>query len=541
MRKFDKIFLGSMLLASLFAFTSCIDSNEFDPGRISEVNWNPAYAVPVLYGSLGIDDLLDSKDSAALSAYPDGLLYLQYEEKLESQEIGALISIPDRSINRVYNFPSVSQAIPAGENDIVFQENEVLDMNMSPEEFSRLVLKNGRVNYDVSTDIQAEMEIVFRCPTVQRAGETLEFSVRFNGTNAIQYSSGSQNLAGFDFDFTSLTPAYNRIPVEVTVTVFGGTSGETVLLGDFVQYSLSFLDFEHAFLQGYFGQQSVIIPPDLISVGKFGETIEGADINFKEVSASFQVVNEYGIPVSVNLNQFEVRKTTGETMPIITDPSSPFMVIPADVNGPGITDVNVTNGQQIFDFDPDNIYYDATVDLNPAGRGLNFLTDTSKLILNLISEIPLWGNASNILLEDTVAFSLSQDINDVDVKEALLKIGIINQFPIDANVQFFLTDANYNITDSLFTGDQKNLIKSAEVDANGDLVSGGEGVYDEIITLDTQRFENLLNAHYIIIVADMATIQNPDGTYPMVKFKSDYKLEVDMGVQTEFDLTLNLN
>lgn len=541
MRKINKFLKGLLLLGGIFSLSGCIDSSEFDPNNIAEVSWDPAYAVPVLYGSLGIDDILSAKDSAALSVYPDGLLYFKYEDKLESRNVGDLLSIPDRSLSRIYTFPSVSKSIPAGESDIVFQRNEVLDMNITPEEFTNLLLKGGMASYTVSSDIQAQMEIAFKFPTVKRLDEILEFKVQFNGTNAIQTGNGSKNLMGFDFDFSTLSPAYNKIPIEVTVTVFGGTSGETILLGDFVNYELSFSNFEYAFVAGYFGQQSVIIPPDLISVGQFGQTFDNAIIEFQEVNAQFQLVNEYGIPVRVALNKFEARKLTGEKMNIITNPASPFLVIPADLNGAGITTVDVTNGQQVFDFEPDHIYYDASVQTNPGGRAINYAADTSKLTLNLITEIPLWGSARNILLEDTVEFSLSQDINDVEVKKALLKIGIVNQFPIDAQVQLYFTDTDYNIIDSLFTGDQKKLIQSANIDANGDLITGGEGVYDEIITLENQRFENLLNADFIIIVADLATTQNSDGTYPLVKFKSDYKLDVDMGVQTEFDLTLKLN
>lgn len=153
----------------------------------------------------------------------------------------------------------------------------------------------------------------------------------------------------------------------------------------------------------------------------------------------------------------------------------------------------------------------------------------------------MWGSASDIVLEDTVEFSLG-DVEEVDVQKALLKVKIVNQFPIDANVQMFFTDENFNVTDSLFVGNQKNLIRSAEIDANGELIAGGEGLYDELIELDKTRFANLLDTKNVIIVAHLQTKRDPnDGTPPHVKFKESYKLDIDMGIQTEFDLTLNLN
>jgi hypothetical protein len=540
MKKIDKNYGGYFLLGWMFLLTSCINSDEFDPNRIAEVNWNPAYSVPVLYGSLSIKDILNDRDSAALSVYPDGLYFLDYEDKLESRDITSLIEVPIFSLNRSYTKTS-PVSVAANDVEVLYERTEELTLNMSPEEFTEMVASAGDLLYSASTNIQAEIKMTFSSPAIELNGDSLVFTLDFEGNNVIQFSNGIKNLAGYQFDFATLSPAYNKLPINVKVEVFGGNSGVLIPITHYVDFNLSFENIDYTLIGGYFGQQSVSIPSDEIDISRLGQTLEGADISFESFNLRFEIKNEYGIPVRVTLNQFEARKEPGESLAINTSPPSPFVVDAADLIGAAITTIDVTNGSAIFNFTPEKLFYDASVLINPAGRSENFVTDTSKLDLNLITEIPMWGSASNITLEDTVEFSLG-DVEQVDVQKALLKIKIVNQFPIDANVQMFFTDENFNVTDSLFVGDQKNLIRSAEIDANGELVAGGEGIYDDIIEMDKTRFENLLKTKNIIIIARLQTTRDADnGTPPHVKIKESYKLDVDMGVQTEFDLTLNLN
>jgi hypothetical protein len=157
------------------------------------------------------------------------------------------------------------------------------------------------------------------------------------------------------------------------------------------------------------------------------------------------------------------------------------------------------------------------------------------VIVEINAKVPLWGKAGNIVLEDTMENSLEGDINEAEVQYVKLKAKITNDFPIDAKVQIYLADENYMIIDSLFSADQVAFITSSTVNADGDLVKAG--VYDKTIEVNKAKFEKLIDAPHLIIKGSLAT---SEASTKDVKFKSTYKLDVKIGLQTKLDVKVNL-
>src|SRR5689334_12589117 len=94
--------IGSL---SLVFILSCIDESDY---QIDQVDLNPSLALPLLKGSLSVSDLLEDADSAHVKVYPDGLVYLAYEEELESQDIRDLFVIPNKSTTVSFILPGAT-------------------------------------------------------------------------------------------------------------------------------------------------------------------------------------------------------------------------------------------------------------------------------------------------------------------------------------------------------------------------------------------------------------------------------------------------
>ena len=165
------------------------------------------------------------------------------------------------------------------------------------------------------------------------------------------------------------------------------------------------------------------------------------------------------------------------------------------------------------------------------------MADTSKLRVSLSVEVPLYGQASNINLLDTVKIDLT-DVDGSSINSAFLKAKISNELPLDANVQFYMTDDKYKILDSLLAPSQTAIIKGSTVTASGDLQA--PGVYDQLIQLEKTKIDKIFTAKYIIIRALMNTSKNASGSLQDVKFKSKYKMNVDLGLLVNLKINAEL-
>src|SRR6476661_6941623 len=86
-----------VILVAGIATWSC--SNVFNEKdyEIKSIEATPTDDLPLAFGDLSIGDVLSSKDSAYIKVYPDGLVYLNYDQALKSQAVTDLVVIPDKN------------------------------------------------------------------------------------------------------------------------------------------------------------------------------------------------------------------------------------------------------------------------------------------------------------------------------------------------------------------------------------------------------------------------------------------------------------
>lgn len=534
-----KIFFKKWFAAALVGATlpSCFNAGDYDFDRLTEVKWNPEYAAPLVYGSLTIGHFLNEEDSALLREKEDGSLYLLFEDTLETRNLNDLVYIPNHTLQKSYGTPIMVSMNP--EETYTIEEDGVIDLSgepeLSEEELYEAVIKDGVLGYDIFCNIDADVDVFLVFPTIlDDGGQALELSVKI----ARKYYEFNKDLDGYTMDFTALTPAFNQLPFTFRAEIHSGSEPLTLMPGTFFELDLSFSDIEYDIIYGYFGQQEVEIPADAINVGLTGDSFDGMEITLADATIELEAINEYGAPALVVFDAFEARKDGQKMDVILSDDGGAIPVSAPKTPGESAsTIVRVANAADVFNFKPDELYYATRARLNPDGRTDedNFMRDNSRLMVRFRAEAPLYGSAKGISLNDTLEVSLGEDFDDTKVENALLKLKIVNEFPLQANVQIFFADEFYQVTGSMFKETQ-NIIVSSETDANGNLVPGGAGVYDDVIVIDKEDFNQLLKSKYLIVQAEMSTKKEGDN-YPDVKLKKDYKLSVEMGLQTKFNFT----
>lgn len=512
-------------LLLLLICTSCINSNEFGVDRVLS---QPTIDVPLIHGELNLKDLLTDADTAHFKTDEDGLIYMSYSDELISKDVRDLFDIPDLVVTRSFVLPGL--VLPPHNKDIRSDSiQSVIEFNLSPEKLNEIALSSGQVNYSVSMTPSAskadyEVHLVL---------DNYKSRTRNKSLNTVITNSGSIDIS----DYT-LFLNQNKFNLKL-VLVFGkSNSGTTIAPGTAVNVKLSFQKFNFNYIKGFFGQQVTSLDPQSAELGIFDRDVfAGADVSFAKPRVSVTLYNQNGVPCTVHFKKLEARKDDEDPIAIILSPPNPVSIqYPTVMGNTKVTDISVANVNQILNYAPSQIFYDADVYINEGiTSGENFVMDTSTMKVRLNVDVPLWGNATGILLQDTLGIDLT-DAETSEIEKAVLKLKLLNEFPLDGNIQFVLADENYLPIATLLTPDQTNVIKGSTVNEDGELVEPGE--YSRNIVLDKSKIENLFMTKNLIIVANLQTSRR-DGEAADVKVNVDYGLTVQAGIEASMKLEID--
>lgn len=502
---------------------SCINDEDYD---IDNVTLQPTLALPLVTGSLSIQDFIPDEDAENIKIANDGLISLQYQQELRAQSIRDLFEVPERGITRSFLLPS--GVLPATPNDIRLDsiEQEV-DLELAPEQLSEILAKDGRITYSttiipVFSSLQYEIEVSF---------PDFISTVSNQPLRTIAQGSGTLPLANH-----TLFLNRNKFDMKLVLVLKQRAAPVTITPGSSISIRLDFLDIDFTYIRGFFGTQTASLPADNVEINVFENSFADADISFVEPSINFTVVNDNGVPCQVTFNTLQARKGSS-AITLQTNPNSPINLnFPGTLGTSATTAVTVTNTKQVLDFAPTSIVYQASATINNGvSTGNNFLADTSKLRVQMNIEVPLYGRAENIVIRDTVDIDLG-DVDQSDVSSAALGLKLVNQLPLGGDIQLFLTDAQFQVLGEVLPTNQTNIVRASQVNTAGELQT--EGTYDDTITLAPETINKIFDASHIIIVAVLNTTRDANGNALDVKFKADYKLSVDARILTTLKLEI---
>jgi hypothetical protein len=503
---------------------SCIDKSDYE---LDGVTLDHTDVIKLVKGQLKISDILNNEDSLHLQSYDDGLLYVTYDQEIKSQDIRTLFDIPAAGVTKSFLMPGAT--IPPHSQDIRSDSIvTAIDLGMSPEQLTEMALKAGQVDFSVTISppsAQLNYQVYLALPGFKSRTANKSLNRIISGTGIIDLS-----------DYTA-TLINNRFDLKL-VLVFNATTTTTVIPpATSININLNFNKFQFNYLQGFLGDQTVSLDPQSTNISVFdSDVFKGATISLAQPQVGFTVVNGNGVPVTVNFIKLEGRKPGANPLKVGLNPTNPVALqYPTTMGQTASTNISVTNVKELLDYRPTELYYQADARINQGlNSGNNFVLDTSQLRVKLHLEVPLYGSASGIVLQDTIDTTLD-NVESSQISSASLKLAIINQFPLDGDIQFILTDDNYVPIGTLLLPSQIHIIRGATVDAQGDLAAAGQFIDD--IELDKTKIEDLFKAKHIILSAALQTSRDVNGNATDVKFKADYTLKVDAGLSA----TLKLN
>lgn len=497
-----------------------LDTSEYE---ISQVVATPDFSLPLAFGELGLSDLL--KDSTYIRVYPDGLLYLTYEDTQEILDIRELLLFADRTFHA--GIQILPAFFPPTQNEVV-QSSVDIDRDLNfPQSLTEVAFKET-TTIELSLDFDPvaydffEVEVVL--PTFIKDGTP--FTARVGYAQPLEVSLEGYVAAMED----------NVFPMRITLIEKPHTSNETVVVPTTVTVTTAFHEFDFEYIRGFFGEIGPInISEQVVDIDAFGDALGEAEVSFANPQFTFSIISDLGLPVTIGFTPLEARKKSGEVLPIeFTVPNPVQIQAPTVLGDVAQTDIGIANLGAIFDFAPEQLAYGLSIGVNEGiTDGVNFMHDTSSLRIKLHAELPIYGRASNIMLSDTFDIDLT-DAEETQVLNASLRIRAENELPLDAFLQVYFADEDGIVSDSLFAQGNTNVIKASSVTAAGELQEAGR--VDLSISLDEQKLKRLFESKKMIVRATMNTSREASGNQHHVQFKSGYKINMALGFQAKLKL-----
>lgn len=404
-------------------------------------------------------------------------------------------------------------------------------------ELNQFRMKSGTLTITVSSSIQQKSHFEYLLPSVTNAsGSSISIiqdlpPAPSGGTSGFTQSF---DLAGYTFDLTGVNGTEHNTFYSHLIASIDST-GELVTISKadsiFIDYELS--NIVPDYITGYVGQQIVNVGPSTTEFSAF-RSIQGGTLALEDVDVNLSIKNGIGVEGRINFyNLTSINSLTGSQVMLTWDKlNQPLSIPPATDNPliPSVTSFELNNSNSninsLVSNLPDQLQYTLDIFLNPYGNSSNyhdFAYDSSELEATLDVNVPLAFIATDLILIDTLEFSLgNSEPGDATIKDGTFNLIAYNGFPISAAQQLFFYDAEFNLIDSLFNSVQ--TVAAGMLD-NQCMVSGKTKTV-LTITIDEAKMQRIRSAAKAIVISKFNTAVHPDCTF--LKIFDDYSMDISL-------------
>lgn len=153
--------------------------------------------------------------------------------------------------------------------------------------------------------------------------------------------------------------------------------------------------------------------------------------------------------------------------------------------------------------------------------------------INLDELVPEWAQYDTIYFIDTLAFSLNNIENEVDVIR-FIEFNLLtwNEFPVTAQVQIYFINDQGDVLHSLFSPSPLSLIAGI-VNSSGETIESGYSFTTMEISQD--KIDSITTATRVVLYSNISNIDVPIEQFD---FYRNYKLKLKLSARVGVDFTL---
>jgi len=531
------LLISLLYICLVWGLNSCQQIRDLD--RIRQSTLNPRLAVPVAQSIFGFDDFITNTDSTAqFITDEDGLLILLYQnESLVSQDASSFLELPDESASESFSFDAPILIQLPIQFEISAKETYSFDFETDEgDQIDSVLLRSGELALTLNATFPAFVEVNITFTSLLENVEFLRLTFESDTVNNAPKLDISEilYLSDLKLDLTNGGTTINTFQYELEIIL--KYNGQSVGTHHALNIEVGILDAAFNAIYGRIATRTITSEAQTIKLDFFNNLPSGTFF-LDEPAIRARVGNSFGVPASIDLtklhasNDSETRKLTGA----ITQPQ---IINAPTINQQGesvetIISIDHTNSNlpDLISMLPTEIIFQYEGMLNPEGKSIeSFILYESIIDIDLEIELPLFGRVSDLQASKQFEFNGTDIVDNIDF--VLFQVYTNNGFPLAADIQIDFLDAAGNILESLIEEDER-LMEAAPVGSDGIVTSPAENTLQ--ISVDEDQLTNIQDATDVRIEVVFNTTGN--GT-TSVKILESYKLEVKLGVQTEFEITI---
>jgi len=498
-------------------------------------SWDLDVTAPLVKTSLTISDLLPD---SVLSTDGDGNVSILFTSELFALSLDTVLNVPDTSFQYAYAIPVPGPiAIQPG---VTFNTSDnVTHFDLEDLSLSELIVRSGQVDIAVTNMMNGDLIGNFSLP-----GATLN-GVPFAAVQPLQpgtpanpsITQTSRSLDGYVFDMTG--PDHNAVNTLAThLSYSSNPNGEAfnITNQDSTLSKVSYHDIIAQYATGSFGTRTIQVDSTSSDLGLF-DNITGS-LSLDEVTAQLQIHNGIGVDAQAHVHYIRsVNSNTGNTIdlnaPITNGPVNLDRAL--DLNGSFQSALNTfdmnagnSNVKPFVENLPSQIEYAMDVTINPLGdisNGHDFFYYDSKLIADLLIDIPLRLAATDLTLQKTIAVALPGSADHHSVHCGTLHLFANNGFPFSAVLDLVIVDEQGNVLSDLTSG---QTIASGILGPDGIVSASAPTQLD--MQVSPEQVDLFHNGGRLRITAVFNTADQPQH----VQLRSNYSLDLQLTTDANY-------
>lgn len=401
---------------------------------------------------------------------------------------------------------------------------------------TELALSQGQLNYSITSAVPEPLSLVLQFPSGSVGGQALQQTIALSpglpATGSISFQGAVLNLA------SNPSHPYNELPIRYSATLL--STGQLVTLdsatGVAMSFTLANVEFGHA--KGFFGQQSVSIPTDTLSLDLDFVNRLGGSVVFAEPKVQLAITNSLGLPITLDLNVSSY-DLSGTAQPLGIPPTLLPYPLTATQFGQTVQDTLTfdKSNTSIVDFltlPKQRFTYGGQVQINAdtlATGVQNFVAGTSAISADVLMELPFYFTAQGLGLTDSIDLGTSLRALDTVVNELGLQLETTTTLPLNTTLSLTLFDDAGQVVFS----DQLDLLVSGQLDATTGLVVA-PSTNTAVLVVDASQVPNFARGRWLQLTAELGTGTAAGSSSHPVKLLSDAQLLVRLGLMLDLNL-----
>lgn len=413
--------------------------------------WESDWQLPLLKDTLRLDKLVE-EDFLSVSG---GYYELNLDRTIFELDLEDILEIPDTNINYAYAISFQSLPVNPGTNFVNSVEDHVMDLKGA--ELKKIRVRSGGIAISAKNPVGTKCYFNVELPGVTLDGVTLtqQFVAPAGSLSDPGVITGFVDLTGYEMDLTGeFGTSFNRIQSKLGVTSDPQGPTVTVTNLDSVRFEFDMSNVKIDYARGYFGNQ--IVSDTITEYIEALGNITGGLIDLPESTLALEIEN--GIKVSAKLMLTQLRNTNheGNTVALSHPAVNAWTTINSATGNfatlnPSMTTLSFTpqnsNLEQFLENHGGTNEIGFKMELNPWGNvsgGWDEIFPQSALKVKLTGDMPLSIGLTDVVMQDTFAFSFKQDFTQTHIAAGTMWLKATNAFPFSGVVTLYLMDAQGN-------------------------------------------------------------------------------------------------